>query len=211
MIPARVSIERVAIAGAAGRIDAIVEDTGVAGTAYAVVCHPHPLYGGTMDNKVVTTLARALHACDIATVRFNFRGVGRSEGTYDEGRGESADAMAVAGWGAQRWPARQLVVAGFSFGAYVALRASGELPVSRLILIAPPVGRFDFAAVPVPRVPWLVVQGDADDVVDPEKVAAWASASQPSPVMVTLPGVGHFFHGHLQELRESVINTIRSG
>jgi alpha/beta superfamily hydrolase len=211
MIPPRVSLERLAIAGAAGRIDAIVEDPGVAGSAYAVVCHPHPLYGGTMDNKVVTTLARALHACAIPTIRFNFRGVGGSEGNHDGGRGESADAAVVAAWGAQRWPARQLVVAGFSFGAYVAMRSSGNLPVSRLILIAPPVERFDFSSIPAPRVPWLVVQGDADDVVDPQKVAAWAGAAQPGPALVMLPGVGHFFHGHLQELRESVINAIRSG
>jgi alpha/beta superfamily hydrolase len=203
--------ERVSIAGPAGPIEAVAEEPRVRAPLYAAICHPHPLFGGTMDNKVVTTLARALHEVGIATVRFNFRGVGASAGTFDDGRGETADAAAVADHGAQRWPGRDLVLAGFSFGAYVALRLSQERPPSRLITVAPPVDRFDFSALPPPGCPWLVVQGDADEVVNPQSVIAWVESLNPQPRLAVLPGVGHFFHGHLPSLREAVIDAIRSG
>src|SRR5579864_6855658 len=113
------SRDRLSIKGPAGALEAIVEDPGAAGSSYAVVCHPHPLFGGTMDNKVVTTVARALQDNGIPTLRFNFRGVGASAGVFDQGMGETADADAAASWGAERWPGRTLVAAGFSFGAYV--------------------------------------------------------------------------------------------
>jgi hypothetical protein len=205
------AVERLSLAGPAGPMEAVIEDTGEAGFRYAVVCHPHPLYGGTMDNKVVTTVARALQEIGIPTVRFNFRGVGASVGAYDEGRGETADADAAASWGAQRWPGRQLVIAGFSFGAYIALRLAQQRSADRLITIAPPVDLFDFSRISAPACPWLVVQGDADDVVDPNKVLAWAGRLTPAPRLVVLPGVGHFFHGHLRELRDAVLDAIRSG
>jgi uncharacterized protein len=157
------------------------------------------------------TLARALHATGMPTLRFNFRGVGSSSGVFDEGRGETADAAAVASYGALRWPGRHLVLAGFSFGAFVALRLALERDTSRLITVAPPVDRFDFTELTAPGCPWLIVQGDADDLVDPQRVLAWAKALDPSPKLVVMPGVGHFFHGHLPELRDAVIDTIRSG
>ena len=204
-------LERVAIAGPAGPLEAIVEDTGTAGTRYAVVCHPHPLHGGTMDNKVVTTMARALREAGVPSLRFNFRGVGSSAGLFDEGNGETADAYAVASWGAARWPGRQLVLAGFSFGSYVAMRLVQQRPASHLITIAPPVGRFDFSRLARPDCPWLVMQGDADDVVDPRAVTEWANHFEPPPHLVIMPGVGHFFHGRLHELRDAVIDSIRSG
>jgi alpha/beta superfamily hydrolase len=201
-------VERVTISGA-GSLEAIVEEVSVAGDRYAVICHPHPLFGGTMDNKVVTTVARALNASGIPTVRFNFRGVGKSEGTYDAGIGETADAAAVASWGAARWPGRQLIIAGFSFGAYVALRLAQQLAASHLITIAPAVGRFDFSALRVPECPWLVVQGDADEVVDPQSVIDWVGGLEPRPKLVVMPGVGHFFHGRLHELRDAVRDALR--
>jgi len=115
--------ERLTVPGPAGDLEAIAhEPEGSAQPLYAIVCHPHPLYGGTMDNKVVYTVARALQTSGIATLRFNFRGVGASRGTYDEGAGETRDAAALADFGAARWPHRRLVLAGFSFGAFVALR-----------------------------------------------------------------------------------------
>ncbi len=199
------------IAGPAGPIEAVAEEPRVRAPLYAVVCHPHPLFGGTMDNKVVTTLARAVHEAGIATLRFNFRGVGASAGTFDDGDGETADAAAVVDHGAQRWPGRELVLAGFSFGAYVALRLSQERAARRLITVAPPVDRFDFSALSPPGCPWLVVQGDADEVVNPQRVIAWVKALNPQPRLAVLPGVGHFFHGHLPSLREAVIDAIRSG
>jgi uncharacterized protein len=202
---------RVMIDGPAGPLEASVEEGSGAGAAYALVCHPHPLFGGTMDNKVVTTVARALNACGIPAVRFNFRGVGASAGRYDDGRGETEDAAAVAAWGARRFGARGVVIAGFSFGAYVAMRLAQTLPPSRLIMIAPPVGRFEFTPFAAPACPWLIVQGDADDVVDPLAVRAWADAQRPPARLAMLAGVGHFFHGHLVELRDAIETEIRSG
>ena len=206
-----VALERLSIDGPAGPLEAIVEDPGLPGEGYAVLCHPHPLHGGTMDNKVVHTLARAFRETGIPTLRFNFRGVGSSAGTYDHGNGETADADAIAAYGALRWPDRRLLLAGFSFGAFVALRLALERGASRLITVAPPVDRMDFSALAVPSCPWLVVQGDSDEVVDPQRVFAWAKSCKPQPKLVVMPGVGHFFHGHLPLLRDAVIDAIRSG
>ncbi len=203
--------ERLFIEGPAGALEAIVEETAVAGSSYAVVCHPHPLYGGTMDNKVVTTVARALHETGLPTLRFNFRGVGASAGAFDHGVGETADADAVAAWGAERWPGRTLVIAGFSFGAYVALRLAQQRVPRHLITVAPALELFDGFGMAVPRVPWLVVQGDADDVVDPAAVIDWVNGLDPKPRLVVLPGAVHFFHGRLRELRDAVVDAIRSG
>ena len=204
-------LERLSIDGPAGPLQAIVEDPGLPGEGYALLCHPHPLHGGTMDNKVVHTLARAFRETGIPTLRFNFRGVGSSAGTYDHGNGETADADAVAAYGALRWPDRRLLLAGFSFGAFVALRLALERGASRLITVAPPVDRMDFSALAVPSCPWLVVQGDSDELVDPQRVFAWAKSCKPQPKLVVMPGVGHFFHGHLPLLRDAVIDAIRSG
>ncbi|MGB6354081.1 MAG: alpha/beta fold hydrolase [Steroidobacteraceae bacterium] len=203
--------ERLSLQGQAGALEAIAEDPGTGSTSYAVICHPHPLYGGTMDNKVVTTVARALQETGIPTLRFNFRGVGSSAGEFDRGMGETADADAVAEWGAQRWPGRSLVIAGFSFGGYVALRLSQQRVPRHLITIAPAVQRFEAPGFTVPRCPWLVIQGDADDVVDPAAVIDWVNALDPKPRLVVLPGASHFFHGRLHELRDAVIDAIRSG
>ncbi len=178
------------------------------GPSYGVVCHPHPLFGGTMDNKVVTTLARALRDARVPTLRFNFRGVGSSAGAFDQGVGETADADAVATWGARHWPGRSLVIAGFSFGGYVALRLALKRGAARLITVAPAVQRFEAFSGQVPDCPWLIVQGDADDVVDPKAIIAWAQSLIPAPRLVVLPGVGHFFHGHLAELHDAVLDSM---
>jgi alpha/beta superfamily hydrolase len=200
------------VAGPAGDLETIAhEPEGSAQPLYAIVCHPHSLFGGTMDNKVVYTVARALQTSGVATLRFNFRGVGASQGTYDEGAGETQDAAAVADFGAARWPHRRLVLAGFSFGAFVALRLALARDTARLITVAPPVGRFDFSELRAPACPWLVVQGDADDVVDPIAVIDWVERQDPMPKLLIVPGVGHYFHGHLAELRDAVIEVLRSG
>src|SRR5271165_5883972 len=188
--------ERLSIEGQAGALQAIVEDPGAEGPSFAVICHPHPLFGGTMDNKVVTTVARALQEIGMPTLRFNFRGVGASAG---------------ASWGAERWPGRTMVLAGFSLGGYVALRLAQRRVPRHLITIAPAVTLFDASEMAVPRCPWLVVQGDADDVVDPAAVINWVNGLDPKPRLVVLHGVGHFFHGRLRELRDAVIDAIRSG
>jgi len=209
------ALERLSIEGPAGSLEAIVEDSATAGVSYAVICHPHPLFGGTMDNKVVTTVGRALRTAGIPTLRFNFRGVGASAGSFDGGIGETADADAVAAWGAGHWPGRALVIAGFSFGGSVALRlaqrwSAEDRAPKFLITIAPAISHVELPE-DVPRCPWLIVQGDADDVVDPAAVVGWAKSLDPTPRLVVLPGAGHFFHGRLNEVRDAVIDAVRSG
>lgn len=208
--------EQLTLEGRAGALQAVLEEPAApqSPAAFMVVCHPHPLHGGTMDNKVVTTLARCAHELGAPTLRFNYRGVGASEGSWDEGRGETDDALAVIDWGRRRWPDAVLWLAGFSFGGVIALRASAAPEagvVGRLISIAPALGR-NFAApadVPVPQCPWLIVQGEADDVVDPAVVKEWAGRIAPSPQLVLLPGVGHFFHGQLVALQQQVLPFLR--
>jgi uncharacterized protein len=207
--------EPVVIAGPAGALEAVVEDPapGSVPRAFLVVCHPHPLHGGTMGNKVVTTLARAAHAQGIPSLRFNFRGVGASEGAFDEGRGEIQDALAVVAFGRQRWPDASLWLAGFSFGGVVALRASttrGVGTVEKLVTVAPALGR-NFGSVrdiSIPGCPWMVVQGDADEVIDGNLVIDWAGQLDPAPRLEVLPGVGHFFHGHLPALQAVVLDFL---
>jgi alpha/beta superfamily hydrolase len=205
---------RLTINGPAGELEAVLDEPGsdTPGVShFAVVCHPHPSFGGTMDNKVVTTLAHAMHDMGFPSLRFNFRGVGASRGAFDAGAGETADAHSIAEWGRARWPGRALIIAGFSFGAYVALRLAQQIPASHLITIAPPVGMFDFSSLQVPACPWLVVQGDADDVVDPQRVSGWVEKLEPRPQYVVMPGVGHFFHGRLAQLRGVVTDAVRGG
>ena len=202
--------EPVHIDGPSGPIEAIVEDPELSTGHYAVICHPHPVYGGTMDNKVVTTVARALHQCSISTVRFNFRGVGGSRGVFDNGIGETDDAAAVAAFAAARWPGRAMIIAGFSFGGYVALRLARRNFPEKLIAVAPAVHLFA-PGTGAPSCPTVIIQGDADEVVNPTAVIGWASALSPAARLVVLPGVGHFFHGRLRDLGDAVIDAIRNG
>jgi alpha/beta superfamily hydrolase len=204
-------VEPVQISGPAGLLEAVAEDPspGTAPAAFLVVCHPHPLHGGSMTNKVVTTLARTAHARGVPSLRFNFRGVGASEGTFDDGSGETQDVLATVAFGRQRWPDASLWLAGFSFGGVVALRATttrGVGAVEKLVTVAPALGR-NFGSmrdISVPSCPWLVVQGDADEVIDGKLVIDWAAQLEPAPTLVVLPGVGHFFHGHLPDLQNAV-------
>jgi alpha/beta superfamily hydrolase len=204
--------ERVRIAGPAGEIEALVEipteDGVAAGNRFGVVCHPHPLYGGTLDNKVVYTLARACVELGVPAIRFNFRGVGGSAGSYDEGSGETADALAVIAYGRERWPGASLWLGGFSFGGAVAVRASARASPETLITVAPGITRVAMAGVESPACPWLIVQGDADDVIEPAAVLDWAQRQSPAPTVHLMPGAGHFFHGRLHELRSVVLDFL---
>jgi uncharacterized protein len=196
------SVEKVVIAGPAGAIDGMIERPPDArGDIVAVCCHPHPLYGGAMQNKVVHTLARSCQDQGITSVRFNFRGVGASDGTYDDGTGESEDAGAVADWAKRKTGASRLWSLGFSFGGFVAYRLATLRDASLLVTVAPPVQRFDFTKLAVPRCPWLVLQGDADELVDHERVLAWTKSVSPPPEVRILAGAEHFFHGRLTEMR----------
>ena len=196
--------QRLMVAGPAGDIACAVDTPGAAMSprGVAVVCHPHPQHGGTMDNKVVMTLARAFVALGYTSVRFNFRGVGASQGHWDEGRGEVDDALAIVQ--AMRAPGQPLLLAGFSFGGFVASQAAARLapeaPAARLVLVGPAASRFPLAPVPADT---LVVHGELDDVVPLSAVFDWARP-QALPVTV-LPGAGHFFHGQLSVLKQIVL------
>ena len=161
-----------------------------------------------MDNKVAHTLARTLEELGLATVRFNFRGVGRSDGAFDDGPGEADDARAVCDWAAAHWRIRELWLGGFSFGAFVATRVAAQggaaTPITQLITIAPPVRRFAAPASVRPTCPWLIVQGDQDDLVDVHEVRGFAAGVEPPPRLVVLAGVDHFFHGRLHELHDTL-------
>jgi hypothetical protein len=175
----------------------------------AVICHPHPLHGGTMHNKVVTIIERSLRELGLDTVRFNFRGIGKSAGTFDEGEGESDDLASVVRWARTVRPEAPLWLAGFSFGSYVALRNAKPLDADALITIAPPVGRWEFDAIDLPDCPWLVVQGEEDEVVDPQLVFDWVESLDVSPHLVRMPETSHFFHRRLMDLRGAVKNAMR--
>jgi len=198
------------IDGPAGPLEARIEEPapGEAPATVGVVCHPHPLYGGTMQNKVVHTLARAMQELGAPTVRFNFRGVGGSAGTYDGGAGELEDALAVCDWARRRWRCDALWLAGFSFGSAVALPAAGSVRPRALVTVAPPVGRIIVAPVARPSCPWLVVQGDRDELVDVVQVREWVAGYAPPPQLLVLPGAEHFFHGRLGELRAAAIEFL---
>ena len=195
--------EALTLAGPAGALEALLEGpAGAVPPAVAVVCHPHPLHQGTMLNKVVHTVARSLNELGLPALRFNYRGVGASEGAYADGLGEAEDAVAAAGYLAGRYPGVPLWLAGFSFGAVVSWRAAARLRPGQLVSIAPPVERMaDVVAGLRPDCPWLVVQGDADEVVPCAGVRDYVARLAPPPELVVLPGVDHFFHGRLSLLK----------
>jgi hypothetical protein len=195
----------VAVEGPAGNLEAAVDSAGdpAAAAAVAVVCHPHPQQRGTMQNKVVTTLARTFVHLGAVSVRFNFRGVGASAGSYAEGAGEREDALAVARFSRERWPGRPLYLGGFSFGAAVAAAVAASVEPRGLVTVAPPVSRLPPTFVP-PRCRWLLVHGRDDDVVPAAPVVEWSRALPEPPKLVLLDGVGHFFHGKLGALADAV-------
>jgi len=198
---------RATIAGPAGALEVAVNlpathpDKQPRGIA--LIAHPHPQQGGTLDNKVAQTLAKTFVALGYASVRLNFRGVGRSEGAFDEGVGETDDALAALAFARREFPglvAASPVLAGFSFGTYVQTRVARTVTPERMVLIAPAVSRF--APEPVPA-DTIVIHGEEDDVVALTDVLAWARPQQ-LPIVV-FPGCGHFFHGRLPQLQRAII------
>jgi hypothetical protein len=212
LIAMNASTERLALQGAAGAIEVLRDTPDGVARGVAVIAHPHPLFGGTMDNKVVQTLARAFVQCGWTAVRFNFRGVGGSAGTHDEGRGEAEDFLAVVAQLAGDAPA-PLALAGFSFGAFVASRALAALyparSIEQLVLVGTAASRFDVATVsPDLHGRTLVVHGEQDDTVPLASVLDWARP-QSLPVTV-VPGGGHFFHGQLPLLKGLVVRHLQA-
>ena len=196
--------------GPSGMLEVAIDRPDGATRGVAVIAHPHPLHGGTLTNKVVQTLARAFVMAGWTAVRFNFRGVGRSTGVYDEGRGELDDLLSVI---AAQAPSGSLCLAGFSFGAFVTSHAAALVhshrDVLRLVLVGTAASRFDVATVPAElHLRTLIIHGEQDDTVPLGSVMDWARP-QSLPVLV-LPGGGHFFHGQLPLLRELVLRHLRS-
>lgn len=188
----------------------------------AVVCHPHPLHGGSLTNKVVHTVARAFNDLGVLTLRFNFRGVGHSQGQFAQGIGEAEDLASVVHWFKHRHPNAPLWLAGFSFGAAVAYRAQESLHPQRLLLVAPPVtqdyfpadvtllaegslsAEGSFPAETQSDCRWMVVQGSEDEVIAAEAVTRWVQQQENPPEYYCLADAGHFFHGRLIEVRERI-------
>jgi len=206
-LPAAGLAETVLLDGAAGPIEALVAMPAGPPAGIAVICHPHPLHGGALTNKVTYQLASCALKAGLVAARFNFRGVGRSEGRHDEGRGETEDTLAVVAWLRERAPGAALLLAGFSFGAFVSLKAAARARPALQVSIAPPFKYFEGEPLPArPDAPWLVVHGRDDEVVDYEATRAVLARYAPPPELATLDGVGHFFHGRLRDL-ESVVSA----
>lgn len=190
------------IAGPAGKLELNINET-TAGhqPAWGIVCHPHSLHGGTMENKVVTMLAKTFVQLGVNTIRFNFRGVGQSEGEFNYGMGELEDLLAVIAWLHQEKGQQALWLGGFSFGAYIVAKVATQMAVNQLVTIAPPVQDFSMEMLPPILCPWVLVQGELDNIVSPASVFAWAESRYPVPTILRFPQAGHFFHGQLLELR----------
>lgn len=171
-----------------------------------IICHPHPLYGGSMNNKVVHILARTFNKMGMLSVTFNFRGVGKSKGRYDQGVGETRDLLAVVEHFHARYRSAPIWIAGFSFGSYVALNGHKEAGAERLLLVAPPVGMFNYDDLPEVKIPWLVIQGGKDEITPPETVSQWVAQQHPRPTYRWLADADHFFHGRLNRLSDAIIS-----
>ncbi len=204
--PGREALE---LRGPAGLLESVLEvPAGTPPVGAAVVLHPHPQHGGTLHNKVAHTLARAFLSAGFAALRFNFRGTEGSEGQFDHGVGERDDALAALERMRGRYPDLPLWLAGFSFGAAMGVKAAVEQAVDGLVSVAPAISRFADGLGSEPGCPWLVVQGDEDELVDVEETIDWFNALGPGPELLVMRGAEHFFHGRLAELRSAVTEFI---
>jgi len=204
------TLKKFSVTGAAGNLEAAAHLPDLQPRAIAVIAHPLPTMGGTMDNKVVTTLAKTFAELDFIALRFNFRGVGSSEGKFDNGDGETEDVLAIVRHAQQEYGDLPLILSGFSFGGYVQARAAQQLDPRRLVLIAPAVGRSvpsfkNSTGMPPVRHDTLLVHGELDEVVPLADVLHWARPMH-LPVVV-LPEAGHFFHGRLNQLKQIVVHA----
>ena len=174
----------------------------------AIICHPHPQQEGTMNNKVVYTLAKTFEQIGCHTVRFNYRGVGQSEGSFGDGIGELDDLKAIVNWVKQVRPKDELWLAGFSFGGFISLKASNLWPIKKLISIAPPAGHEYFIDIPEVLCDWILVQGEDDEVVMPDNVYSWIEDLDRKPQLIKIPECGHFFHRKLVVLRNELLRVL---
>lgn len=175
----------------------------------AIICHPNPTQEGTMHNKVVTTLHKVFHLKGLRTVRFNYRGVGKSDGKYGEGVGEVDDLLSIVEWVKSHHVDAPIVLAGFSFGGYIALQVASQVNPLALVSVAPAVGRYDYCKAVGPiSCPWVIAQGEADDIVPKSAVLEWLDTRNESPAILLFPETGHFFHGKLVDLRERLLENL---
>jgi len=208
----------VELAGPAGRLQALLAVPRGSLKGIAVICHPHPLYGGAMTNKVVHTLASCALKSDLCALRFNFRGVGDSAGRYDSARGETDDTLAAVTWLRAKFPDQPLLLAGFSFGAYVALKAATQARPAWLVSVSVPLGRIrglsgksENEALPEqPDCPWLAVHSRDDEVVDYDETQRLLAGYRPPPQLETMQGAGHFYHGRLGDLQRVVLAFLQA-
>lgn len=199
----------IAITGPAGQLEAVHSTPTATSIPYTgIVCHPHPLHDGTMNNKVVHTIVKSFRDLGIQTIRFNFRGVGNSEGKFDNGIGETEDVLSVIQWVQQSFPDHNICLSGFSFGAYVSLRAATRTPVKLLVSVALPVthiGTHDL----IPSCPWIIVHGEHDELFAIQDLVDWVATIKPSPELILIPDASHFFHGKLIELRNELMKAVK--
>lgn len=211
--PTKFPLEEMAlfIAGESGKIEvkATPGNHPVANIS-VIICHPHPLFGGTMENKVVTTVFRAFRNMGGNVVRFNYRGVGQSEGEYGETIGEIHDLISVCDWVKTVRPQDQIWLVGFSFGSFIVASAANRLQASELITIAPAVEHFNFDTIDYPICPWLVLQGEADEVVPPALVFNWINQQVRPPKLIKFSDTSHFFHGKLTALKDALETEFKS-
>lgn len=206
--------ESLMIPGPSGKLQAVIHQGDAEGRLAArqwlvILCHPHPVHGGTMDNKVVTTLMRTYRDLGIHVLRFNFRGVGKSEGTFDNAIGELDDLRAMVDWCRQRLPASNLLLAGFSFGSSIAAQVSYEVEgLCHLTLVAPPVERYPYARDNQFPCATCVVQGDRDERVIAQGVYDWVTGLRGSVELLRYPEAGHFFHGYLTTLKADLTEAL---
>ena len=197
--------ERIFIEGGAGRIETVVDRPEAALRGAALIAHPHPLYGGTLDNKVVQTLAKTFVELGYVSLRPNFRGVGASEGEHDEGNGETEDLLRVAAYAKEKFGDLPLVLAGYSFGGFVQTRVAKRIKPERMVLVGLAAGRFNCEPVPADS---IVIHGEQDETVPLAKVLDWARP-QEIPVIV-IPGADHFFHLRLHIIKNIITGAWRS-
>lgn len=193
------TIKTISIPGSAGELEVVIHTPDTPPRAIAVVAHPLPTMGGTMENKIVTTLAKSFAGLGFVALRFNFRGVGASSGEFDNGNGEVEDAIAVARYALREYGELPLILSGFSFGGYIQARVAQQLPSHQLVLVAPAVTRSVMPHVPHNT---LLVHGELDEIISLQNVLEWARPQ--NLAILVVPGAGHFFHGRLDQLKEIV-------
>lgn len=197
------------IEGPGGTLELCLQEPAQSVKKIGIICHPHPLHGGTMNNKVVTTLTRTFKDLNMINIRFNYRGVGKSTGVFDEGNGETEDILSVIKWAQLRFPSHEIFLAGFSFGAYVSLKASTVTKINQLITIAPAVNHAPFLNL-FPDCPWIVVIAENDQIVPVKEVYHWIETLPTKPDVLFFPDTSHFFDGKLLDLREQLTQRLKN-